>query len=100
MSTMNQHLLVRYLVKKHNPSIAETLFVDDDTIWLPKGLFPLRGDESSSETRCRSPSAKLSIQANTPNVQASSTTTLVGTCPPQATTKRTSRLAYGLEVPQ
>ena len=47
---MNQHLLVRYLVKKHNPSIAETLFIDDDTIWPPEGLFPLRDDESSSET--------------------------------------------------
>jgi hypothetical protein len=46
-STMNKHLLVRYLVKKHNPAIAETLFVDDDTIWPPEGLLPLRNEDDS-----------------------------------------------------
>jgi hypothetical protein len=50
MSAMNQHLLVRYLVKKDNSSIVETLFIDDDTIWPPEGLFPLRDGESSGET--------------------------------------------------
>jgi hypothetical protein len=46
---MNQHLLVRYLVKKHNPSITEIVFIDD-TISPPEGLFPLRDDKGSSET--------------------------------------------------
>jgi hypothetical protein len=48
MSAMNQHLLVRYLVKKDNSSIVEALFIDDDTTWPPEGLFPLRDDETPS----------------------------------------------------
>ena len=46
-SKMNQQLLVRYLIKKHNPDIAETLFVDDDTIWPPEGILPLRNEDDS-----------------------------------------------------
>jgi hypothetical protein len=46
-STMQQQLLVRYLVTKHNPAIAETLFADDDTIWPPEGVLPLRNEDDS-----------------------------------------------------
>lgn len=47
VSKMNRQLLVRYLVTTHNPAIAETLFVDDDTIWPPEGILPLRNPDDS-----------------------------------------------------
>ena len=47
-ATMAQHFFVRYLVKKHHPTIAARLFpVDDDTIWPPEGVLPFRDEDDN-----------------------------------------------------